>query len=290
MYGCQNDLMDTVRSRLLNCRLNTFHPLTLPVLFADIERNRHVGMVERYVSKLLERVLNMGILTQRSTPEARSECSEFGSIINGSSSPIYDRMCVLDWLEISHIRDGLQNWQTQLGTLVQHFDELENILYKSETESSTENISHGMKSQGARIQDRLTQIINEYDEKIRSCSTVIDGMTFATQTEWNHIARTDTQTTLRLSSLATEISKATQRDGSQMRTIALMTMVFLPGTFVATLFSMTFFDWKLKDEEMISSYIWIYVVSTVILTVATIGTWYYFTGKVQINRRYLLPS
>ncbi|KAI1086228.1 hypothetical protein F5B19DRAFT_176247 [Rostrohypoxylon terebratum] len=114
-------------------------------------------------------------------------------------------------------------------------------------------------------------------------------MSFAIQTEWNQMARVDTKTNLGLSNLMIEISKATQSDGSQMRSIALMTMIFLPGTFVATLFSMTFFDWKLTAGDMISPYIWIYVVTTVVLTVATIAIWYYCTGKFHNSQEPLLP-
>ncbi|KAI1456387.1 hypothetical protein F4805DRAFT_229947 [Annulohypoxylon moriforme] len=289
MFGCRDDLVASIISRLSKCDLSTFHPLTFPTLFADIERNRHASMVEKYTSKLLERVVGVGILTQKPMSENRSEHAGFRQDNVGGSIVTDDHASVLDWLEMNHIRNGLQTWQTQLKVVVDYLAELEELLCKEGIEASMDNISQSMGDQGIRIKERILQIINEYDEKIRNCSTVIDGMTFATQTEWNHIARVDTQTTLQLSNLTMEISRATQRDGSQMRTIALMTMIFLPGTFVATLFSMTFFDWKIRHDEVISPYIWIYVVTTIVLTVATLGTWCYFTGKGQAYRRSVLP-
>lgn len=45
-----------------------------------------------------------------------------------------------------------------------------------------------------------------------------------TTQEWNQITRAETTINL---------DKATQKDGSQMRSIALLTMIFLPGIFVA---------------------------------------------------------
>jgi Mg2+ and Co2+ transporter CorA len=39
------------------------------------------------------------------------------------------------------------------------------------------------------------------------------------------------------------IAEDSKMDNTSMRTIALLTMIFLPGTFVATLFSMTIIDW-----------------------------------------------
>lgn len=80
-----------------------------------------------------------------------------------------------------------------------------------------------------------------------------------------------------------------------MRSISLVTMVFLPGTFFAvslggfesdeyltnnltqTVFSMTFFDWQGQNGgTRVSSYLWIYIVVTVIFTAITIGLWYFF--------------
>ncbi|KAJ5002240.1 hypothetical protein K4K48_000380 [Colletotrichum sp. SAR 10_66] len=56
-----------------------------------------------------------------------------------------------------------------------------------------------------------------------------------------------------------------------MRSIAFLTMVFLPATFVATLFSMTFFQWIPDDsEKMVSPFLWIYFVVALILTLFTV--------------------
>lgn len=38
---------------------------------------------------------------------------------------------------------------------------------------------------------------------------------------------------------------------------------------------MTFFDWSGPDPE-VSSYVWVYVVITVMFTLLTIGLWWYF--------------
>ncbi|KAB5566743.1 hypothetical protein GE09DRAFT_745768 [Coniochaeta sp. 2T2.1] len=48
---------------------------------------------------------------------------------------------------------------------------------------------------------------------------------------FNLIARQDTKATIQL-------AEAAKRDGSSMKTVAVMTMAFLPATFVATVFAM----------------------------------------------------
>lgn len=47
------------------------------------------------------------------------------------------------------------------------------------------------------------------------------------------IGRKDTKTNLTISKSNLEIAKATKRDGNRMRSIAVLTMIFLPATFVA---------------------------------------------------------
>ncbi|KAI1376487.1 hypothetical protein F4677DRAFT_445287 [Hypoxylon crocopeplum] len=289
MYGCPNHIASMVMSRLSKCELNTFHPLTLPILLADVERNRQVDMVQDYVGKLTQRVVDVGNSIKVS--KYTSQCSNVDTEKSetGEFTPTGDLASIFDWLEMSHIRNGLNNWKVQLQVLVRHLAELESAQNEGIAETEADDISQSMRSQGVRIKERLTQIINEYDEKNRECSTVIDGMTFATQTEWNQIARADTKTNLAISGSTMEISKATQRDGNQMRSMALLTMIFLPGTFVATLFSMSFFDWKLKDGDMLSPYIWIYAVVTLSLTITTIGVWHHCTGRTRAEKPDISP-
>lgn len=64
-------------------------------------------------------------------------------------------------------------------------------------------------------------------------------------------------------------------DAVAMKILAVVAAVFLPATFVATLFSMTMFDWQANSEaassSVVSSDFWIYWVVTVPLTVVVLG-------------------
>ncbi|CCF38764.1 hypothetical protein CH063_09773, partial [Colletotrichum higginsianum] len=112
------------------------------------------------------------------------------------------------------------------------------------------------------VRDRLRALIEEYEDKIQECTMSVEGMSIATQ--W---AQGGTNV---------DIATATGRDSRQMRSIALLTMIFLPGTFFATLFSMTFFNWSPDDDSksLVSGYIWIYV--TGVFTATTLFLRWYF--------------
>jgi len=102
---------------------------------------------------------------------------------------------------------------------------------------------------GRRMRKRLGDIMREYDQKIGECTMVLDGMALSAQLvslvsfrhslyiilhrvlildqqSWSQIGYQDTQANLK-------IANDTRQDSSRMRSIAVLTMFFLPGTFIA---------------------------------------------------------
>ncbi|KAM5341701.1 hypothetical protein ACJ41O_014732 [Fusarium nematophilum] len=129
-----------------------------------------------------------------------------------------------------------------------------------------------MRRAGQRIKDRVREIIDEYQDKIRDCGMRVDGMAMATQ--W---AQGETNV---------EIALAASRDSRHMRSIAVVTMIFLPGTFFASIFSMGFFDWNDSGSApIVSRHLWIYVVLAIMFTAFTLGCWWYFGVYRHLQRR-----
>ncbi|PVI03793.1 hypothetical protein DM02DRAFT_695519 [Periconia macrospinosa] len=83
-----------------------------------------------------------------------------------------------------------------------------------------------------------------------------------------------------------DTNKYTQMDSKDMRTIAAVTLGFLPATFMATLFSTSFFDFHTQDQ-VLSSWIWIYWLLTAFLTVVVYFGWYFYSRR---TRRKQKPS
>jgi hypothetical protein len=75
-----------------------------------------------------------------------------------------------------------------------------------------------------------------------------------------------------VSGMSTIIS---QRDTSAMKTVAMVTMAFLPGTFVASFFAMPMLNWDATAySEIVSPRFWIYWMVTVPLTMAVFAVWW----------------
>ncbi|KAH7380991.1 hypothetical protein BKA64DRAFT_685465 [Cadophora sp. MPI-SDFR-AT-0126] len=304
LFGCPLSVEEEIVSRLSFATAEASHPLLLLGILVELERSRHVHVVEAMIDELESKIFELDFQPEETE---RSQTSGLERR-NKEKRTAY--------LDTAYLRNGLIGWSTQLSKMVQRVEYLESEIFFSgssppRTENSTkggkihrartmlmmqpgnheeensldeigslgsesdletyparqncasEHCKQEMRKAGRKIKDRLEAIIDEYEEKIRDCTMRVDGMAMATQ--W---AQGETNV---------EIALAAGRDSRHMRSIALLTMVFLPGTFLASFFSMTFFNWSASDGEgQVSAYIWIYVLVTLCFTLATVGTWYYF--------------
>ncbi|TRX93675.1 hypothetical protein FHL15_005351 [Xylaria flabelliformis] len=313
LFGCTNSQKKYLIQQLSLAIQDSAHPLLLPDMFAELERNRHNQIFESVISKL-------ELMIPVSSVEGLSNQQYFGDHSdNQARRDVY--------LDILHLKHGLTTWSRQLKKMLEHawtldaeyvgklhpvdiqmatplhkgsetntdlflrdpINDEDALIYegRSSTQSST---SHGigrlntgrppkphqatMTKANIRTIERIKTILENYSDKIRECQTRFDGLTLTTQ-----LFQGETSVLLAL---------AASRDSRHMRTIALVTMVFLPGTFFATIFSMTFFNWQAKDgESTVSSMFWIYIAFSVISTIATLLVYYYF---VAIRTKKVLHS
>lgn len=304
VFGCSNTARETFINRLGVCDFKVYHPLTIPTIFAELERERHFGLVNPLITELVNRAVNMSMISGYT----KSTGSEQSTKIR------HDPGLMRLWLKVSYLKRGMEAWRQQLEKMITHCEELThsdlhvsdrtfddgdsagstpvNAILSIDVSAKT-NEADGQSDElrdleysGSRIHRRLMELKCEYDEKIRNCSTIVEGMTLAAQLEWNQIGQVDAQTNLEISKYNLDIATATGNDSKQMRSIAVLTMIFLPATFVASLFSMSFFD--LGPEQgsgNVSPWIWLYFVVTAGFTGVTVSAWYVCT-KVRPARRY----
>ncbi|SCV49984.1 uncharacterized protein FFB14_11210 [Fusarium fujikuroi] len=83
-----------------------------------------------------------------------------------------------------------------------------------------------------------------------------------------------------------DIAMATKLDSEAMITIAKLTMLYLPSTFVATLFSMGIFNFDFDNDRngrlVMSSQWWMYIIFAIPLT---LGTFYWFRAVTRSHKQ-----
>lgn len=87
----------------------------------------------------------------------------------------------------------------------------------------------------------------------------------------------DSKINIEVANASKALAEAAQRDGSSMKTIAVLTMVFLPARFLAALFSMLSLGWN--QPENFSVY-WAFAIP---ITVGTFALWAGVTQREQIS-------
>ena len=88
------------------------------------------------------------------------------------------------------------------------------------------------------------------------------------------VAEANASTNLAVAHETQSMGSAARRDASSTKILTAVATTLLPGTFVATLFSMDMFDWFAKGEErVVSERLWVYWAVTVPLTLGTVGLW-----------------
>ncbi|KAH7187380.1 hypothetical protein DER44DRAFT_800510 [Fusarium oxysporum] len=95
-----------------------------------------------------------------------------------------------------------------------------------------------------------------------------------------------------LDSLSTALyNRITQTETKSMKTIAVVTLLFLPATFVSAIFSTGIFDFHANesdlDKQVISSYGWIYLLACILTTGIALVVWvlWYKWGYIWMDKR-----
>ncbi|KAL7946863.1 hypothetical protein V8C42DRAFT_364151 [Trichoderma barbatum] len=310
-----------ITSRLRDFDGEVFHPMMLPTIFAEFERDRHVSLVRRSNTQFVQRIIDIesrndtfyGIQQTnrniRQSIEKDASSSRASKLLNGirervgsfllgkvvSKSLTFnssdksktlkteseeedddDETCAMLWIKISHLKNGLENWKTQLRKMLDHTKELEDADFGIDCDILTEEWTsrrEGLKECGKRINERLCDLIDEYDDFIRKCDHIMAGMSLATQLDLNNIGRKDARLNENISRSSLAVAETAQRDGSLMKSIAILGMIYLPATFVCTFFSMGFFQWRGQGDNTttVSPDFWIFGLAAGTFTLLTVG-------------------
>lgn len=96
-------------------------------------------------------------------------------------------------------------------------------------------------------------------------------------------SRIDNLLNVKLARVTAQMAEETRQDSAAMKTIATMTLVFLPGTAVASFFSMNgMFNWSPAAGERIASpYLYVFFAVTVPLTLLVYSLWLWWFARLE---------
>ncbi|EGX97118.1 hypothetical protein CCM_01777 [Cordyceps militaris CM01] len=98
---------------------------------------------------------------------------------------------------------------------------------------------------------------------------------------YNIMSQREARLNLEIAGEQRRIAHASKRDSTAMKTISLLGTLFLPGTFLASVFSMTFFNFQSNAEPVISDKLWVYFLLTIPITGAIVGIWIWYDRRKE---------
>ncbi|KAK1454899.1 hypothetical protein CMEL01_03659 [Colletotrichum melonis] len=153
------------------------HPLIMVLIFAELERKRLFNFLEREQSALEKWILDLEhkLRLESQVPRLGTDEVELASQIRDSQSTKL-------WIDVSSLRNGLESLRDQLVKMIQHSEVLATTVFKQPAEGSDEIDSHlEERNTGERIKTRLSEMLAEFDSKVRTCDSLLGGMALAAQ-------------------------------------------------------------------------------------------------------------
>ncbi|KAK3322803.1 hypothetical protein B0H66DRAFT_215041 [Apodospora peruviana] len=297
LYGVYPAQGDEIWARLFSALSSSpTHPLLVLGIFLELDRARLISHADSLADEF---TLGADVLSSEETPWDPSTAKE------NLKMQRYLRVC----LRSRTLADYMGTAKRQLSKVLAELDELELLWTTTPTAAAAAPVPAGddedylndkrrdsndkgkeeeddLIATGKQMKQRIRDIMDEYDDRMDECGRMAQNLSLAMQTGWNQIARQDSMTGARVAKVNTAIALETKRESAQMRSIAVLTMVYLPFSCVASVFSTSLFNWSPDEgEPVVSHYIWILMAIAAVLTVLTVLAWYLWTTREEKKGR-----
>jgi hypothetical protein len=124
LFGCPLTTEQEIIKRLSFASMEAQHPLLVPGIFAELERSRHVGLVEKTIDELELKIVEIDNQSSLAGEMDRSEVERRNQEKRSA------------WLDTTYLRNNLVSWSTQLRKMAAHEKELKWGFFRSRTRSA----------------------------------------------------------------------------------------------------------------------------------------------------------
>lgn len=178
VYGCTEGIMDTIEDWLRYNKASAFHPLVLPMVFAELERKRLLRAFENSESDLQQRILNMvNRLRVEDKQQASGKESEKGKKTGTKTTTTRDCEAIRHHMAMNSLNSGLETFRKQMSDMREHLDKFPEFHYGN----AKPNNMKATKKCSAIIDSRLKAMMAELEERLRNCAGLLENMNTSIQ-------------------------------------------------------------------------------------------------------------
>lgn len=177
IYGCTEKVMEDTKGCIQRCEAAAFHPLMLPMIFAEHERKRFIQAIDKRSTELDERVIELKKRLKPDTEEELRKCTE--KVQTRKTMSERDCEAIELWRSLSSLKNGLECLYTELGSMADHAVGMQKSLPKHESDSR--GFHRANQGPEVHIEARLKEMRAELRSKTRGCESLLGSMKLAAQ-------------------------------------------------------------------------------------------------------------
>ncbi|KAK0710367.1 hypothetical protein B0T21DRAFT_376492 [Apiosordaria backusii] len=207
-FGCTEQDVRWIQGRLqVGTGKTALAPLTMISALLELERGHRVSDVDKYDRLMTELVENFpeNLNSGARTSQNRYNEDDPEGLFGVSRA-------------VTYMKGRLERWKAEIGRLQNDASEVEFLPFMDDPVDGA-----NPKVPLIHYKGYLAHLMDDYEDRIRKCSSILDTASQAFQME---------------------IAASARKQANKMKTLAIMTMVFLPATFLSTLFALSMFQWR----------------------------------------------
>ena len=290
--GTESSKFDKIIDHLHACAANTAHPILLPAIIIGHELDSTMDEKQRRARQWLRKLEHA--ITDRNEIDDKERYSDFNldemnfELVECHSQVLWKRpQAFVDTLD--EIDRAMERFRTTRERLLR-----DGRLFEQHADPAIEVAIDKMHRSMTSRFDFLRQKL----KGIRHYAhTTISRLDIQRAALYNIIAQKESKLNLEIAQHQRLLALASKRDNQSMKALSIVGAVFLPATYLASLFSMTFFNFQPNnnnnnsssssnnddDSRVVAPTLWIYFAITIPLTLVVLALlfWWDWTREKQ---------
>ncbi|EAU34058.1 conserved hypothetical protein [Aspergillus terreus NIH2624] len=218
----------------------------------------------RSLSEKIETAINFTLALDLRKPGTKDSMEGLGPLMNQQ-----------------YLRDKIVTLASQVGVALTTLQRLDKINTEFRARGFTSDLDHQTVGDSFTYQimslEGYLKSVGVLERRVRSIS---DMLPVALTLENQALALDSQRLTNEINNQMLELTSQSFDENITVRVVTLVTLIYLPASFVSTLLGMNLFDFDNSNHGFSISYqFWIFVVIAVPLTLLTLGTWYLLTKR-----------
>ncbi|KAJ9161560.1 Magnesium transport protein CorA [Coniochaeta hoffmannii] len=266
-----SDMVGSVK-HLKACAAQVMHPLLLPIIILSHDLSTKVDQKQREARDWLRR-LEHAVSMRNEIVEAEGYVKQ-------------------DYMDLDQINRDLVECHSQvLWKRPQAYQEIIDGINTAMTRfwekaSQDPEAYGGRGGEVDRLHRSMLGRLEFYSAKLKGTEnyahTTLERLTIQRAALYNIIAQKESKLNLEMAGQQRRLAHASKRDSNSMKTLSLLGAIFLPATYLASVFSMTFFNFQKdgggngnnnNDGPVVAPTLWIYFAITIPLTLIIVISW-----------------